>query len=51
MVNGVVDIMPESSSKEDEMKAIIQKMLIDELLGEKDNGVIKALIDEELKKL
>ena len=45
----VIDIMPESASKEDENKALLQKLLIDELMGIKDSGIINNIIDDELE--
>lgn len=50
-IKEIIEIMPESSSKEDEEKALMQKLLVDELTGVKDNGIIKKLIDEEFEAL
>lgn len=47
----VIEIMPKSNSKEDETIALFQKLLVDELTGESDNGIINSLINEELEQL
>lgn len=47
----IIEIMPESSSKEDEDKALLQKLLIDELMGIKDSGIIENIINDELQML
>ena len=47
----IIEIMPESASKEDEEKALLQKLLIDELMGIKDSGIIKNIINDAFQEL
>ena len=47
----IIEIMPESSLKEDEEKALLQKLLIDELMGIKDSGIVNNIIDDVFQEL
>lgn len=48
-IEGIIEIMPETSSKRDEDIAMGQKKLVDEITGLQDNGIIDKLIEEEIK--